>query len=301
MAELLWEKCREATIGMMRNLRRYQLHEVEVGAGEVKADDSILTRVDTENGDIAERILGPHFRTSIEDKTPGLGDQFSELDRTPNILALVDSVDGTRLIKLHMPGSVVIAAGYDEKLRIITACCIGDPLTGLIWEADEGRPTTRSRVDLTAGKVGESVEVQVWDGSLSRRQSVVLFDVSDEFKTDNGKRLILDDGQMEDFFVGVNRKTRTMITLCNGLNQITVADGGFGALASVTTAKGGPWDVVGVRLVLNAGGAAKAYRMTAQRHLEEVDPLDVMALDILITGNSSKSVGLIERELRSAV
>ncbi len=300
--KLLSQKCREAVIEMMRNLRRYQLHQVAANVREVKKDHSFLSQADTQNGDIAANILGPHFRTSIEDKSPGVEEKFSGMSRNPDILALVDSVDGTRLVLLHMPGSVVIAAGYDETRKIVTACCMGDPLTSFIWEADEDVPTTRSRTDLTRGdNISSETRVHVWDAPLSRRQSVVFFDVSDTFATDGGKRLVLNDDQMERFFIGVNRKTRTMITLCNGLNQIAVADGGFGALASVTTAKGGPWDVVGVRLVLNAGGAARAFRMNPDRHLEEVDPLDVVALDILITGNSPASVNAIADELHAAV
>jgi len=69
---------------------------------------------------------------------------------------------------------------------------------------------------------------------------------------------------------------------------------------SITTAIGGPWDVCGVKLVLNAGGAARAFAVFEERvettgHppalvLEPRNPLDVMSYDILVCGNSCETV-----------
>ncbi len=81
----------------------------------------------------------------------------------------------------------------------------------------------------------------------------------------------------------------------NGLHQALVANGGERLVGSITLAMGGPWDVCGVRLVLNAGGVARAFERTSAGALREQDPLDPEAYDMLITGNNKDTADFLTR------
>jgi hypothetical protein len=72
--------------------------------------------------------------------------------------------------------------------------------------------------------------------------------------------------------------------------------------ASVTLAVGGPWDLLGVLLVLNGGGVAQGYRVVRDEQnrfvgLQRVDPLDILRYDVLITANNADTLATVEAQL----
>jgi hypothetical protein len=124
----------------------------------------------------------------------------------------------------------------------------------------------------------------------------VLLDVSHGFN--RGVRQILTDGQLYRLLQVLNSRVKLLLPGSNGLNHSLVANGGENLMGAITTAIGGPYDIGGVLLVLNAGGKAKAFRIDENRQLIEVDPLDVLAADLLISGNTQETVDILSQQLK---
>lgn len=87
----------------------------------------------------------------------------------------------------------------------------------------------------------------------------------------------------------------------NGRHLALVAGGKGGVVGSVTTAVGGPWDVAGALLVMEAGGAAVGLSKTGFGHYEECDPLRVGEYDVLIAANSMETLKYLKGEFQRSL
>lgn len=246
---------------------------------EVKNDKTLVTvidhRVETEMTRILRQSFGEDVHVSREEGgESGKGE----------IVLLIDPLDGTRAFTNGMMSSTVILAAYDHSKKQVAGCVVGEAATGRLWYAFENE---RTRLG------GRKSEVSVWPHELND-QATVFLDVSHGF-TRKGRQ-ILTDYQLACLFDELNSKVKLFMPGSNGLQQALVANGGQKVVGSITTAIGGPWDVCGVKLVLNAGGTAKAFRavetgdMYPARYFITCDPLDVMSYDILVCGNSQETV-----------
>ncbi|MDP2651221.1 MAG: inositol monophosphatase family protein [bacterium] len=259
---------------------------------EIKDDKTLVTVTDHKSEEAILNILQANF-TDIQ----VWGEESGVSGGIGDIVFLIDPLDGTRAFANGMATSTVIVAVYDIKKNEVIATVIGEPATGKIWSAFGKMATWHeylgtNRVD----------PCRVWPGELSE-QTTVFLDVSHGF-TRKGRQILTDE-QFARLFAKLNGQMKLAIPGSNGLIQALVANGGQKVVGSITTAIGGPWDVCGVKLVLNAGGAARAFSAipltTGDTGLEEKDPLDVMSYDILICGNSKRTVDDLYWILKNAL
>jgi fructose-1,6-bisphosphatase/inositol monophosphatase family enzyme len=204
---------------------------------------------------------------------------------------LIDPLDGTRAFSSGLATSTTILGAYDSTEKQVVGCVVGEVATGRVWSAFGDSPT----------QLRHRKAVSVWPKPMDE-QSTVFLDVSHGFARNH--RVILSDAQMARLFGQLNGEFKLSIPGSNGLIQALVANGGQKVAGSITSAIGGPWDVCGVKLVLNAGGFAKAFHLGQDQDkcwLEERDPLNVMDYDILICGNELHTVLTLLEGLRRAL
>lgn len=263
-------------------VRAYQLGEKPIGEVRKKvADDSLLTVADRKCGAfLKERVIGvfPGIGYNIEDA----GEAATQFD----IVALGDPIDGTLPFTIGLMTSTVILGAYDVRKKRVLSCTIGEPATGRLWHSQVGGACGVWACRHAGRRFCRARATTVWSGKLST-DSVVLLDASRGFRR-SGRQIFYDEqaGQL----VMKLAQHRLLMAGSNGLHQALVANGNDRMAGVITTAIGGPWDVCGVLLVFNAGGAARAFRVTEDRQLEERDPLDVMDYDVLVVGNCRNTV-----------
>jgi fructose-1,6-bisphosphatase/inositol monophosphatase family enzyme len=246
---------------------------------EVKeSDQTLVTLADRQSGS-AMRAVIQHALSDVAI----LGEDMNNLEQHGStLIALLDPLDGTRAFTNGLTTSTVIAGIYDTTTRRLLSCVIGEPISGRIWTSGQNQPTSLDLPDIPEQKT-----VKVWEGPLSM-QSTVFIDLSHGF-TSRGRQILTSD-QIANLFTNLNQETVILMPGSNGLHQALVANGGEKLAGSVTTAIGGPWDVCGALLVLQAGGAAQGLSMSDDRLLTKVHPLDVLSYDMLVTGNSQTTV-----------
>ncbi len=265
----------------MTVVRMYQ-HEPNFGKAKVKENDTLVTFVDNES---ESRIV------SFMDDVSGYAINAEENGsyRTGTKQILIDPLDGTRAFTNGLVTSTVIAAALDER-NMLEACVIGEPISGRVWVASAQSVTTRQiyryETDREADWIGSPTPTHPWKGLLDQ-QATVLLDVSHGFKTKRGE--IFSHDHVRGLLLDISRTAMLLMAGSNGLHQALVANGGEKMAGAITTAVGGPWDVCGALLVLRAGGAARAFTKDSDV-FHEISPLDVLRVDILVTGNSKKTV-----------
>ncbi len=265
----------------MAIIQPYQLGQKEIGPAKLKADETLVTHVDREAASAARAVLrerlGDTVGFSIEDidgQAGGLGSRF-ELK--------CDFLDGTNAFTCGLSTSTVGIGVYDREAHELVAATIGEPATGRIWTAGKGKGAF-----LTAQAEGGH-RLSVWQGE--RANPNIFLDVSHGFT--RGDRTILDGDQVAELFSRLNQCFKVLMPGSNLLQQALVAMGKEGVAGAVMTAKGGDWDATGVLLVLEAGGAAKAFTVLPRRGIKEENPLDVTAYDLLVVGNTPSTVQVI--------
>lgn len=270
---------------------------------EIKADTTIVTPVDKKSEAIGKIELRDIPGTMLHGEETG-----ESGDKDADIVIYFDPLDGSRPFAVGANTSTVIAAAYDKKKKKVIRCVVGDPIGGRIWEA-EGKTKLQVTFITTDGAKEATEERKVWNGDLSAK-SVVFLDSYPGFKR-NGKTIlsIPELAKLHEVltFGGYKKAecqepwalTATLMLGSNGMHHALVANGGEFCAGAITTAIGGPWDVCPVLLVLAAGGAAKAFSVD-NGNLVEKDPLDVTSYDVLITGNSQKTVDQLVLALKMA-
>jgi myo-inositol-1(or 4)-monophosphatase len=268
----------------MKVVREAQLHPKPARVADIKSDGTLVTSTDKQSEkeihDVLRSLPGTRF-LGEEGTRSGEGE----------ILLIADPLDGTRAFSIGLATSTVIVAALRED-RVV-AVVTGEPSTGRIWSTWEDKPT------MLEGGVRETPEeVSVWKGSLGgKRQAVVFTDLSCGF-TRSGRQIFTDE-QVLRLIGAISAHARLLMPGSNGLHLALVANGGEFMAGQVTTAVGGAWDVASVLLVLNAGGAARAFS-TKSGALEEVDPLRIFDVDIIVTGNCELTVDLLVNLVRMA-
>lgn len=184
---------------------------------------------------------------------------------------IVDPLDGTNAFVCGLMTSTVIVGIYDCLEKKIVGCAIGEPVSGRMWSCLEGGDV-----------LNEKDEVRmVWQGPLQKGN--VTIDVSHGF-TSRGHQMLTDKGNAYLFGL-LNCKAKVLMPGSNGLMQALVANGRERMAGSITTAIGFPGDICGGLLVLQAGGAVIAFRMT-DSGLVRTDFVDILEVDAIVCANS---------------
>lgn len=282
----------QAVIEGMNVVRAYQLREKSIGQASIKkADDTFLTIADRECGEVLRSRIEQDFRgvrSNIEDV--GLSADQSD------VTIFADPIDGTLPFTVGLPTSTVILGAYNTKTKQVLACTIGEPISGRLWFTREGEAFT-AVWNFSETHLDNERPIQVWSGVLSA-DTVVFLDNPRGFKRSG--RQILTNEQVGKLLVLLARY-RLLLAGSNGLHQAVLAQGNDKMAGAITSAIGGPQDVCGVRLVLDTGGAARAFQMADNRKLIEMPPQAIEDYDILVAGNSQATVDGLCQTLLSAL
>lgn len=271
------ERAMPAVIAAMREVRLAQgkpVHDIET-----KPDETIVTATDRKAAEVAEPLLVfDGIPLNVEDgtRTEQGEHQFSQD---------LDTLDGTSVFAGGLMTSTIIWGLYHN--RKVVAAIVGEPVSNRIWFATEKISTKLRWNDKT-------IPTTVTGERLSKKTTVFI-DISHGF-TRSGRQILTDETNSA-MYTRLNRVTKIIMPGSNGLMHALVANGGLGIVGSITTALGGPWDAIGVLLVLRAGGSAKAFRVLSTGDLEEKDPLCPDKYDILVCGNSPQTVGTLSQTL----
>ncbi|MFH0806319.1 MAG: inositol monophosphatase family protein [Candidatus Brennerbacteria bacterium] len=291
----LWrfqEESVQAVMEGMNIVRSYQLREKSIGEASIKkADDTFLTMADRECGVFLREFLKkqfPNIRSNIED-----ADAMSADSR---ITIYGDPVDGTLPFTVGLPTSTVILGAYDTEAKRVLSCVIGEPALRRLWRTVNGESYWWAW-DLPNSAIRTPRPISVWRGELSVNTAVLL-DHCQGFKR-SGRQILTND-EVGKLMTRLARY-RLLLTGSNGLHQAMVAQGNDKMAGAITSAIGGPQDVCGVKLVLGAGGAARAFRMNDDRTLAEESPEAIEDYDILVVGNNQNTVDVLTADLFSIV
>jgi fructose-1,6-bisphosphatase/inositol monophosphatase family enzyme len=288
---LFEQKGVEAVVAGMMVVRAYQLHDKIIGETIIKKEDeSFLSVADRECGEVLHANLRLHFldiRSNIED--------LGESHDNSKVTIYGDPIDGTIPFTVGLSTSTIILGAYDTETKQVLACVVGEPASGRLWYTRGGQ-SYRAKWDFTTKQLKDEHQVIVWSGKLSHN-TVVFLDNSQGFKRSG--RQILTHKQVGRLLVKL-AKYRLLLAGSNGLHQAILAQGNANMAGAITSAMGGPQDVCGVRLVLDAGGVARAFFVDG-RKLVEQSPHAIEDYDILIVGNNQATANELLKVLYSSI
>ncbi|MDO8591183.1 MAG: inositol monophosphatase family protein [bacterium] len=288
----------EAVIASMAVVRQNQGGQDEV---EVKRNKTLLTATDkgSEMSGLKKLFASLPRKIGVEAEERGKV-------RVGTGKVLFDPLDGTKPFVIGALSSTVIAAFYDEAKKQVTACIVGEPVSGRVWVAEADKPTVRMNYDFEERKfLGPIQNYEFQDSTICEVSPVnpvgsgatVFLDLYPGFTRKDAKVLSNDEGAK--LFSALFGRFGISMLGSNGLHHALVANGAEGVAGAITTAIGGPWDVAPVLLVLQAGGAARAFSIEPSGNFKEQDPLDVFSYHFLVTGNSQETVDELSRVLLS--
>lgn len=288
----------------------------QVLAVEVKEfDQTLVTVLDRKS----EAACFPLLQAAFPG-VPILREEAGLTEGSADWIIWVDALDGTSARTLLLPTSTVIIAAYSLAEKRLKAVVIGEPAYMRQWSASDDTPC---QLFLPGKSLGVC---RVWDGQFSER-STVFIDVSHSFvrKTASGaKKDVLSKWGAKALMGELQDRCRVVIPGSNGLNHALVANGGEYMAGAITTAMGGPWDVAGALLVKQAGGVIRAFsieppnpfspadheavcdwdlvaQQSSPRRLKEVDPLDPLAYDLLVSANNEATADVLSEALSRAM
>jgi Inositol monophosphatase family len=256
--------------------------------GVDKTNGTIVTQTDRDSEEVALAIL-KDTGLDIWPEEAGFVGEF----KTDQVI-LYDPLDGTAPFTNGAMSSTVSAAIYCLGRKRVIACVVGEPASRRIWVSSEGLGVWRFQVPVEGPlafrefTVNDSFveQMNVWTGPLSTKSTVYL-DLYPTFK--NPGFPTVPDEVWGKFFPQVFALSRVNMFGTNCGHHAIIANGSEGAVGAITTALGGPWDVTPVQLVIEAGGAARAFS-TKDSVLVEVDALQVLDYNLLVTGNTPDTV-----------
>jgi fructose-1,6-bisphosphatase/inositol monophosphatase family enzyme len=245
----------------------------------VKQDGSLVTSTDLlVQNRMAETLRGiPGYNFMAEEPDAAQGQAGSRNTRT----IIVDPLDGTRPFVVGMVTSTVMAGVVDDIDGVIAAV-VGEPATGRVWYAwrDCGAWLTKE-ID---GEPSDQIphRLCVWNGDFDK-QATIWIECLHPFARDNGQRPMFDQSGINTLVTTVMADAKLFNCGSNGLHQALVANGQPFAGGHISAAVGGPWDLLGLLLVQEAGGQVAGYKVE-DGELRSCSSYDIMSMDIAVSG-----------------
>ena len=295
------ETAREALVASSAYIRDAILGEVDLSAYLFKGDKTAVTVVDQGSQDralpIIQRGLG-QYRINAEEAPADSGSLGS------SIHAYFDSLDGTGGFLMGGATPTVILGAYDTGSKQVLTAATMETTTGRFWFSAKGRGAWLNRFDYESGKWTSEDGRRLHVNQQGLQKGAVLVDVNHAFAREDGKRPVLyADGRraLTSWIEAAGSKESTFYT--NGGHYALSATGRPTLVGNITTAIGGPYDVIGLLHVIEAGGSAQAYRIEEVEGSRVLQPIghDIEAADLVIAANSKDNVQRLEDILRVAV
>ncbi|MEK6840538.1 MAG: inositol monophosphatase family protein [Nanoarchaeota archaeon] len=279
------------------------LGDVDLSKYLVKGDKTAVTIVDKESEAISRPIIlagFPELALKQEETKGILGNPNS------NLKIYHDPLDGTGGFLMGGATPTIILAAYDALVKEVLACSTMEPSTGRFWFSSKGNGAFLKRFDYQTQRFdsqeGRQIRVNDKEGL---KGSHVLVDVDHGFEREalNGEKrqILLPEGRR-----GLSRsiessggKVASFYT--NGGHYAYVATGRPTLVGCVTTAIGGPFDVAGLRHVIEAGGIARCYeivdrKLSSQGYQEQ----NIESADIVIATNNDRNFNALKEIVGSA-
>lgn len=275
----------------------------DVGEYLVKGDKTLVTDTDKRSEEISRPIIlagFPELGLRQEETKGVLGNSNSP------IKLYHDPLDGTGGFLMGGATPTIILAAYDSIAREVLACATMEPSTGRFWFSSKGNGAYLKKFDYHSrnfdSQEGKQIRVNNRNGLNG---SHVLVDVDHSFErttlkgekrkilTPNGRRSISSAVEAE------GGKVASFYT--NGGHYAYVAMGRPTLIGNITTAIGGPFDVAGLRHVLEAGGVAVCYEISDRRLYFLDNPQDIERADIVIASNNQRNLNSLEEILSTAI
>lgn len=274
------------------------LGEIDLKEYLTKGDKTAVTIVDMESQRLAHSIIKRdlgEFKLNQEE-TKGESGNLSS-----NITLYHDPLDGTGGFLIGGPTPTVILGAYNSKLKKVLACATMEPSTGRFWFSSLGDGAFLNRFDYENKKWESEDGKQIHVNNASIKGGHILVDVTHPFKRLGGEREIYTkEGRREltNILETLGAKEASFYT--NGGHYALVATGRPSLVGNITTAIGGPFDIAGLRHVLEAGGSAGCYRIEKNRNIKYLGE-DIENADIVISANNHNTFKILESAVANSI
>ncbi|MFH1503103.1 MAG: inositol monophosphatase family protein [Candidatus Diapherotrites archaeon] len=296
-------ECSKEALAVSSNyIRKAILGEVDLSEYIIKGDKSAVTIVDTTSQALAlpiiQRDLG-QYRLNQEESDEEIGNLES------NIVIYHDPLDGTGGFLVGVPTPTVILGAYDSKNKEVLACGTMEPSTGRAWFSAKGEGAWKNIFDYPSQKwvYENGVPIKVNNHKI-KDDSIVLVDIPFPFKrkTKNGlKEMLTQEGRRTLSNELENAGAKESSSQSNGSHYALTAQGRPLLVGNITTAIGGPFDVVGLLHVNEAGGESRCYYLSPSRELIQTEGYDIENADAVIAANNLENLLVLENAYGRAI
>jgi hypothetical protein len=290
----------EALILSSEYINQTQTGDIDLSGFRIKGDKTAVTIVDEESQRLARPIIlsaFPQYRLNQEEADGESGNLQS------NLVVYHDPLDGTGGFLINAPTPTVILGVYDSVQKKILAAATMEPSTGTFCYSarGEGSFSNKWNYDRKKWKKSEDKRLEVNKKQETLKGSKVLVDLTHPFPPKNPT--LIQRGRRELTTLLENSGSIEVGQLTNGGHYMRVAEGGPTLAGCITTAIGGPFDIVGLLHVTEAGGFGQCYEILRgrERELSELSPQDIEHADIAIAANNANNLRALEEIVRTAV
>ena len=292
----------DALVPAAEYIRGAILGEVDLSQYLIKGDKTAVTIVDRTSEDISRPIIlsgFPELSLRQEETKGVLGNPNSP------IKLYHDPLDGTGGFLIGGPTPTIILAAYDSSTKKVLACSTMEPSTGRFWFSSKANGAFLNRYDYNTGKFdsedGKQIHVNNREGLNG---SHVLVDVDHGFERttlEGKKKQILYPKERRDLSRSIEAEGGKVASFyTNGGHFALTSMGNPTVIGNITTAIGGPFDIAGIRHVLEAGGEAQCYEITERKLYALSDSQDIEAADMVIAANNKSNLKKLEEILKNA-
>ncbi len=256
-------------------------------SGEAKDDGTSVTPTDVASQEAMLLVLMKYGWPIWAEETAG---KARLLLGTKPIL-LVDPLDGTSARLINRWGDVTAIAGSVDSDGLVDRAVISQPALRRIFFAMRGHGAWMTEM---TGDISTDLRLaRRLTVAKSAKKSVLAWDRTWRFKPKT--HLVLSDRDLNKLGSRLARRYKLSYGP-NGLNAVLMAMGGQGLMAHMCVAKGGAYDMLGMLLVLEAGGYARAFDEAGN---ELADPRQIGEAMVMITAATTADLEWVSARVRA--
>lgn len=219
-----------------------------------------------------------------------------------SLLFLVDPLDGSKPFSIGASTSTVSIGLYDTARATVVAVVVGEPATGRICYAEEGQGAFMIMVRIIGKRLGapdyrEAERLQVWQGPLGAL-GVTLVDCYHNFRLRGHP--VTPNATWGRLWSELNEQGIVYGLGTNCGHIMLVALGRGAVRGSITTCRGGPYDIAAGLLVKEAGGIVRCFS-DKTGVLIEVGSLEVVAANFMVTAVDKSEADMLVALFKKAL
>lgn len=256
------------------------------GSQVLKSDGSLGTETDEESERAILTYLEKYFNIPVISEEGGRVGAHGDNER----VVFVDPQDGTASGRMHSTTATAGACIHNSLTGEFEVAAVMDPFGGRLWYT-RGKRTYRQLINVyTTQSIGKASPVHVSKKTFEEGGEILLdnfhgFTRIDILKSE--QRRVMTLREKVDLVNALQERCGKIRSASSNLHhQALVADGGS-VVGAITSSLGGPWDLSGIKLVLNAGGKV-AYLRRGKVSFEAVE--DPLMADIAVSANTESTL-----------